>query len=706
MKPQANNPQARFMKIPLVPKELSWLSFNKCVLEEAGDESVPLLERLRFLGIYSSNLDEFFRIRVAALRQLASFKKKGKETFGFDPHLILESLNGVIIGQNERFNGAYDQIVRRLNREGIFILDEKTCAADQGAYIRDYFHRKVHHRLHPILINRHKEFPVMKDKSIYLFIVMGKIETAAKNRLALIEVPTPLLSRFLILPEHEGRSFVILLDDVIRYCLQDVFSMFDFNHFSAYTVKLTRDAELDIDVDFSESLIKKISKSLSKRKKGVPVRFVYAADLPAAYLDLIVSKLHLKRDESIIPGGRYHNFRDFIAFPNLGRPALEYPAFTPVAHSGLAARRTIIAVIKRNDILFHYPYNSFNHFIDFLREAAIDPKVRSVKITIYRAAKNSSVLNALINAAKNGKAVTVIVELQARFDEEANINWANRLKEEGVFVNYGVPGLKVHAKLCLVSRKENGSVMYFAAVSTGNFNEDTARVYTDHCLLTADQRIAGEVKRLFDYLESMYKLKRFEHLIVSPFGVRERFLELIDAEIRHAGTPGGGKIVIKINNLTDEKIIQKLYEAAAAGVRVRLIVRGMNSLVADVPDAGGRICVTRIVDRFLEHTRILYFHNGGDELFFISSADLMQRNLDKRVEVVCPIYHRGVKEELRRVMDITQNDTVKARRVGCTDALPAVLPVPPRPGLRSQVETARFIEELNRTRGRKGKKRK
>jgi polyphosphate kinase len=689
------------MTTNLIPKEISWLAFNECVLEEAADETVPVLQRLRFLGIFSSNLDEFFRVRVAALRQVARLKKKGKEILGFDPREVLGAVDEIVQSHNRRFDEVYRLIVLELFQRDISLIDEKSCTSEQGEFVKAYFRTEVRQRLNPILVHRQKEFPVLRDQSIYFFVVLESKNSLKKSRLALIELPTQLVPRFLILPEREGKRFIMLLDDVIRYCLGDIFSMFEYDSFAAYTIKLTRDAELDVDVDFSESMIKKISKSLRRRKEGIPVRFVHDADLPAAYLDFLTVKLHLKKDQSVIAGGRYHNFRDFVDFPDLCELSLEYPLLPPIIHGGLKNRRTIISAVRKNDLLFHYPYNSFDHFVDFLREAAIDPKVRSIKITIYRVAKHSSVLNALINAARNGKAVTVIVELQARFDEEANIKWAAALKEEGVFVNYGVPGLKVHAKLCLVTRKENGGFGHYASVATGNFNEDTARVYTDHCLLTADQRITGEVRKVFDFLESTYKLKRFEHLAVSPFGLRDRVMALIDAEIARASGPVGGRIVMKLNNLTDEIVIRKLYEASAAGVAVRLMVRGMNSLVAGLSGVSESINVTRIVDRFLEHTRILYFQNGGEELFFLSSADMMPRNLDQRIEVVCPVYAKSIKEELRTVLSLSLHDGVKARPVNGsgarTERRRTASPV------RSQEAIYEYIQTLNLRRERKRK---
>jgi polyphosphate kinase len=682
------------MKEHIVPKEISWLSFNECVLEEAADKSVPLMQRIRFLGIFSSNLDEFFRIRVATLRQLARLKKKGREIIGSDPKEIIARIEEIVVAQNDRFSSIFASITEELNKERIFIINEKQCSREQGEFIRSYFQRRVHRRLFPILIKRHGEFPTLRDKSIYLFVVLSKSGNHVKPKLALVEIPTAIISRFIILPEADGKKYIMLLDDIIRYCLGDIFSMFDYDTFAAYTIKLTRDAEIDVDVDFSESIIKKISKSVQKRKEGEPVRFVYDAELPSEYLDFIVSRLRLNRDESLIAGGRYHNFKDFMDFPNVGSQSLDNPKMTPVIHKNLKNKKTLISVIRKKDILLFYPYNSFDTFIDLLREAAIDPKVESIKIAVYRAAKNSSVLNALINAVKNGKSVTVILELQARFDEEANILWANRLKEEGVIVNYGVPGLKVHAKLCLITRREKNGATHYAVVSTGNFNEDTARSYTDHCLFTSDQRIAEEVKRLFDYLESMYKLRRFDHLIVSPFGSRDYIARLIDQEIAFCARGRESSIILKLNNLSDELLIAKLYEASAKGVKIRIIVRGMMSLVPGVPGLSENIAAVRIVDRFLEHSRVFIFHNCGDELYFISSADFMQRNLDKRIEVICPIYDSDIKAELRAAIDLQLADTAKGRAIGTEPSL-ADTSAPRAGKVRSQVEIYNRLKALH-----------
>jgi polyphosphate kinase len=673
------------MKYDFIPKEISWLSFNECVLEEASNERVPLKERIRFLGIFSSNLDEFFRIRVATLRQLAQLKKRGKEIIGRDPREIIKKIEEIVFAQNDRFSSIYEGIIKELNKEKIYIVNEQECTPSQGDFIRSYFQRRVHRRLFPILIKRQQDFPELRDQSIYLFVVLSKNEGSKKPKLALIEIPTQFLPRFIILPETDGRKYIMLLDDIIRFCLGDIFAMFEYDRFEAYTIKLTRDAEIDVDVDFSESFIKKISKSIQKRKEGAPVRLVYDSKLPRDYLDFIVTHLKLSSDESLIPGGRYHNFRDFMDFPNVGPASLEYAKMPPLTHPALKTERTMLAAIRKQDILLFYPYHSFDAFIDLLREAAIDPKVLAIKITVYRAAKNSSVLNALINAVKNGKQVTAILELQARFDEEANISWANRLREEGVVVNYGVPGLKVHAKLCLVVRKEKKDLVNYAIVSTGNFNEDTARTYTDHCLFTADPRISSEVKRLFDYFESMYKLKRFENLVVSPFGSRDYIMKLVDDEIAFAAKGKPASIILKLNHLADDQIIQKLYEASSRGVKIRIIVRGMISLVPGIPGVSENISAIRIIDRFLEHTRVFIFGNGGAELYFISSADFMQRNLDKRIEVICPIYSKDIKQQLRETIELQLKDTSKARVLGVSKAAKSAKPEETGV-LRSQVE--------------------
>ncbi|MCI5055034.1 MAG: polyphosphate kinase 1, partial [Flavobacteriales bacterium] len=505
------------------------------------------------------------------------------------------------------------------------------------------------------------EFPWLKNDAIYLAIHLSGIDEEVKAEYALIEIPTNVLPRFVQIPSEGGQKFIIILEDIIRHYLHDIFSFFKFKKIKAYTIKITRDAELDIDDDFNKSFIDKISKSLKNRKVADPVRFVYDQNIPTEFLNFITKKLGLKSDENIIPGGRYHNFRDFIDFPKVNSKKYYYKNLEPLEHSKLIGSRSIMEAVQKQDILLHYPFQSFNYLIDFLREAAIHPNVTAIKINLYRVARNSKVINALINAVKNGKEVTAIVELQARFDEANNIRWAKTLQEEGVKVIFGIQGLKVHSKLILITKKVKNRIIQYAHVGTGNFHERTAQIYTDVSLLTVDKRITNEVHKVFDFFQNPYKIKRYNHLIVSPFHTRNRFVSLINREMRNVKKGREARIILKLNNLVDRDLIDKLYEASQSGVQIDLIIRGICSLVPGVPGISDNIKGISIVDRFLEHSRVAYFHNDGDPDVFISSADWMLRNLDRRVEVTAPIYDRKIKKLLINILKIQLEDNEKAR---------------------------------------------
>ena len=647
--------------LPLRNKELSWLAFNGRVLQEASDISVPLLERLSFLGIFSSNLDEFFRVRVAHLQRLEQIGAGARRLMGEDPAAILKEIHAVVLKQQALFESTYRNILGELKQHGISIIRENELNPAQEAFIKEFYQQKLRPTLIPLMINHLKEFPQLKDQAIYLAICL---QNSRSRRLeyALIEIPTDVLSRFVILPEADDRHHVILLDDVIRYCLKDIFSIFPFDHFEAFTIKLTRDAQLDLDDDLYESYIEKISKGLKQRRSGAPVRFIYDNQMPRRLLKLLQRKMGLDAESGpFIPGGRYHNFKDFMGFPRIGPKELAAAPRPPLAHKDIDAAATFFKAIRRRDVLVHYPYQTFDYLIEFLRQAAIDPKVRSIKMTLYRVARNSKIVNALINASRNGKRVTVVMELQARFDEADNVYWSERLQEEGVRVINGMPGLKVHAKLILITRVSHRKTMLYANIGTGNFNETTARVYTDDSLFTADERITGEVSRVFGFLESNFRQATFKHLMVSPYDTRRRLTKLIDTEIKNAGKGRPAYIILKVNNLEDRGLIRKLYEASEAGVEVRLMVRGMFSLIPGVKHTSEHIEATAILDRFLEHSRVMAFANGGDEKLYIASGDWMERNVDHRVEVACPIYDPALKRQLMDVLDILWNDNVKAR---------------------------------------------
>lgn len=651
-----------------IPKEISWLSFNARVLEEAEDPTVPLIERIKFLGIYSNNLDEFFSVRVATLDRLVQLgAKKAKDLIGHNPKKILKEIQEISIKLQSRFDRTYAILIKELGKANIHIIDETRLSEEGGEYIRAYFKNEVRPKLFPIMIDQVKEFPELKDKSAYLLVSLSKTKGGRTEANALIEIPTDSLPRFVILPQSRDpgekpvRRHIILLDDIIRFGLPEIFHSFDFDSFTAHAVKVTKDAELEIDEGLSQSYLQKMEKSLKQRRAGSTVRFVYDSNLPPRSFKMLMEKLQLDENDTKVPGGRYHNFKDFIEFPALGPKKFRYRPLPPLDHRNLDPQGSIFEQISRKDILLHFPYQSFNPVIDLLREASIDPLVNSIKITLYRVAGDSAVVNSLINAVKNGKKVTAVMELQARFDEEANISWSNRLEEAGARVIHGVPGLKVHAKLCLITRKEGRRISRFAVIGTGNFNEDTARIYSDHSLFTRDPQLTADVAKVFDFFSSNYSNTTFRHLVVAPFQMRKKINRLIKAETSSAQNGKEAWIHLKLNNLVDPKIINKLYQASQAGVKIRLNVRGMFSLVPGVPGLSENIEAISIVDRYLEHTRIFVFANHGDPLVFLSSGDLMRRNLDRRVESAVPIYDPDVKKELLRFLDIQWADRIKAR---------------------------------------------
>lgn len=647
--------------IPLINREISWLSFNERVLQEAEDPTVPVIERMRFLGIFSNNRDEFFRVRVGSVKRMLKLAKKAKEQLGEEPSVLLDQIQQIVIDQQRRFDETYADIIKELETQQIFIINENQLSPEQGEFVREHFRHNVMPALVPIMVDPSRQFPYLKDKSSYLIVRLTRKGKEKKSRYALVEVPSGQVGRFIVLPTVQDKKFIILLDDVIRYCLDDVFSIFDYDEVEAYTIKLTRDAELDIDNDISKSLVEKITGSLKKRKKGAPVRLVYDSEISKDMLSFVMKQIKIRKEDNPIPGGRYHNFKDFMGFPNIGGPELRYLPQTSINHRELDHRSSLFNVIRKKDILLSYPYQSFHHITDLLREASIDPKVHSIKITVYRLAKNSNIGNALINAIKNGKEVTVVVELQARFDEENNIYWANKLFEEGAKIIYGVPGLKVHSKLFLISRKEHGRLVNYAHIGTGNFNENTAKVYTDHSLLTSDKRITEEIERLFDFYGDNLKISTYKHLVISPFLMRKKFLQLINKEMENAKLGRQAYMILKMNSLVDRDMIKKLYEANNAGVKIKLIVRGICSLVTGVKGYSENIEAISIVDKYLEHARVFIFCNGGDEKYFISSGDWMSRNIDYRSEVAVPLYDKNIQKELRTIIELQLNDNTKAR---------------------------------------------
>jgi polyphosphate kinase len=680
------------MSKTFIPKEISWLSFNERVLQEAENKEVPLIERFKFLGIYSNNLDEFFRVRVATLKRLSQLGEKSREVLGYNPKAILKKIQEIVLFQNTRFEKIYSSLIQELEKHKIHIVNEKQLNPEQVEFVKNFFINELRSRLMPFLIEKDADLPNLTDDAIILAIVLRKKKTDEK-RYAILEIPTNVIPRFIVLPEIGDEKYIIYLDDIIRYGLKDIFYIFDFDEFSAYTIKLTKDAELEIADDISESYIEKLSKSLHQRKLGTPVRFIYDRKMPDDLLKILKKKLNFGPNDVVVPSDRYHNFKDFMRFPNLGKKKFYHEPLVPIPHRDIQPGKSILSAIKKRDIMLFFPYHSFDHFIDLLREASIDPSVTSIQITLYRLARNSSVINALLNAARNGKSVTTVVELQARFDEEANILWGNKLMDEGVKVIYGVPGLKVHSKLLLITRVNNDITQRYAAIGTGNFNEDTARIYTDNLLLTTELKITNEVHKAFNFFNVNYKKDNYYHLVLSPFSLRNKINLLIENEIKNAKAGKKAYIHLKLNNITDFEIINNLYEASTAGVNIKLIVRGMNSLVPGIKDVSENIKAIGIVDRFLEHSRFMIFRNGGKEEIFISSADLMTRNLDHRIEVTCPIFDKNIKNELMQIFEILWTDNVKARKLDAS--LSNKFVKPGKKEYRSQVEVYNYLKKVH-----------
>ena len=648
---------------PLINREISWLYFNDRVLQEAADPSVPLIDRIKFLAIFSSNLDEFYRVRVATMSRLANLNEKAKEVLGYNPKKILNQIKNIVVRQERKFNNLYENIiVKQLAEEKIFILNDKQLNVSRGEFVKRYFRESLLATLVPIMLDDSLPLPELRDRAIYFFVKLTKNK---KSRLALIEFPDT-LSRFVVLPETNNLKFIILLDDIIRYSLEDIFFIFEHDSVEAYSIQLTRDAELDLDKEVSEKFIDSLSKSLQKRKKGKPMRLLYDSEMPLDMLKYLVNKMGL-HGESLIPGARYHNFKNFISFPNVGRPELEYERTVPLPVDGLSFGKSLMGMIAKKDYMINTPYQSYDYVIHFLREAAIDPKVKEISIAVYRLAENSRIMHALMSAAKNGKKVTCLVELRARFDEQNNISWSRRLEEEGVTVLYGIEGYKVHSKICLVMRMEKEKPAYYACLSTGNFNEKTARLYADHTLLTANKKITGDLVIIFRALAKNILPKGLKNLIVSPIDARPAIYKLIDNEIKNAKAGKQAYMILKMNSLADEQLINKLYQASNAGVRIKMIIRGMCCLIAGVKGYSENIEVLSIVDKYLEHARVHVYCNGGNELVYLTSADFMTRNIDTRVEVGFPIYDEDLKKEIRDIINLQLDDNTKSREINANN---------------------------------------
>ncbi len=646
--------------VPFRSKEVSWLAFNSRVLQEAADPALPPGERLKFLGIYSSNLDEFFRVRIATLRRLVALGRDYRKLRLPDPKQTLREAMLMIKRETAVFDHTYRDIFKSLEKHNVRLIDETQVPRPLKEWLLDYFFTKVRPHIMPVMIRGYSRFSTLPDAPMYLAVEMSKSDRKGRPAHSLIEIPTAVLPRFVTLPPYKDETLVMYLDDIIRCGLPSLFSGLPYDQFGAYAIKFTRDAELEFEEDVTESLYDKITEGLRARQTGDPVRMNYDASLPKSFLKLLTHKLHLSEEGTLLPGSRYHNRKDLVKFPtpsSLGVP--HEPALPHEALSG--ARESIFRTLQEGDALLHLPWHSFSHFLDFLREASLDSLVSSIQITQYRLARTSCVARALTAAARNGKKVTVMVEPQARFDEKNNIDWANLYQEAGVKVILGVPGLKVHAKMCVVTRHEGGTDRYYSALSTGNFNEDTASFYTDHLLLTAHQGIGADIVESFRFFVSNWQPPRLNHLVAAPLNLRASVKFWIQNEMAHAFAGREAFIFLKLNNLADPEITGLLYEASQAGVEVRLIVRSMFSVVTGDRKVSKHIRALGIVDRYLEHSRIFLFANGGNPRCLLSSADFLPRNFDSRFEVVFPILDESLQAELRRVLEIQWSDNVKAR---------------------------------------------
>jgi polyphosphate kinase len=645
-------------------RDLAWLSFNERVMQEAKDNTNHPFDRLRFLGIFSNNQDEFFRVRVATLNRMVSLGKAAKKQLEEDPELVLKAIQERAVVQQLVFDRACSQVIRDLKRKNIFIKNEKQLNERQSRFVRRYFEEKVRTQIVPLMIESIQDMPLLHDKSIYLACVLARNACPAMRRFSLIEIPAGSLPRFVSLPSGKNTRDIILLEDIIRLNLPQIFSAMNFDRHEGYIVKVTRDAELDLDNDINANIIEALENGIKNRKKGKTTRFVYDRNIDPHLLDYLVKRLHLTKRDNLIAGGRIHNFKDFMNFPSKVfkdwhlRPS-------PFIHPELVQPCRIMDVLDRKDIMLHFPYHSFDSLIDLLREAAIDPFVQSISITCYRLAKDSKIINALINAARNGKKVTAVIELRARFEEKANLAWKTLLEEEGAKVILGRPDMKVHAKLCVIEKVVNNKRKGYGFVSTGNFNENTARYYGDHCLLTSKRKIISDIRRIFNHLEfpnrKSASLRHCKSLPVSPYNMRGYFMKCMDEEIHAARNKKHAEIKIKLNNLVDRQLIEKIYEAAQEGVKVNLIIRGICCAITHHPSFKMPIRGISIIDEYLEHARVCIFHNQGLPKVFISSADWMARNMDYRVEAACPVFDKKLKQELIDIFDIQLSENVKAR---------------------------------------------
>jgi polyphosphate kinase len=688
------------IKERFVHRDISWLSFNYRVLQEAKDPSVPLLERLKFLAIYSSNLDEFFRVRVAQHRNLLRISKKTKKEFDYNPKLVLNKIHKIVNQQQEEFSRIFlDEIIPQLRQHNISIVRRLDLNKEQKQFVETYFRENLLPFVQPVILVKEKIRVFLNNAALYLAIeLVSKKSYTSETEYAIIKIPSDYLPRFIELPSQSGYHELILLDDIVRATVAWLFPGYEIQ--DTYSIKLTRDAELYIDDEFSGNLIQKVKDSLQKRNIGPASRFVFDRTMPKKMLDFLKDMFDLENLD-VLPEGRYHNNFDFFKFPDFGLINLKNKPLPPLPYAPLEKADDFFKAIQDHDHFIHVPYQSYESVLQFFEKAAEDPSVSHIKIVQYRVAKKSRIMQALMGAVKAGKQVSVFIEVKARFDEEANLKWGETLQKAGVSVYYSMPGIKVHAKLALVTRKEGRGNKNYAYLGTGNFNEDTARVYTDMGIFTADKRLTDEVSDIFKYLETTNKeecSKMFEHLLVGQFNLRSDLVSKIDREIAWAKAGKNSSMVLKMNSLEDLPMMEKLYEASQAGVKIQIIVRGLCGLKAGVKGLSENISIISIIDRFLEHTRIFIFNNNGNEEFYLSSADFMTRNLSNRVEVAFPIYDSKIKKLVKKIIDIQLNDNTKARIINANQDNPYKRD-DKDVSIRAQLETYYFIRHLSEEQG-------
>ncbi len=679
------------------PKELSWLSFNERVLQEAADSANPIVERMRFLGIYSSNMDEFYRVRVAEVkRQIVIHLNEGEHEQAQAAKELMEAIQNKVLVMTKTFDKIYKQVVRGLAKYNIFLIDEKELTDYQIAWLKDYFKNKVLRHIAPVILDKKVDLiKRLNDSGTYLFVAIRRENKSTLY--ATIEVPTQAMGRFVVIPPEKSRKkkYIILLDDIIQLFMENIFKgFFDFDKLEAYSFKMTRDAEYRITDEIDESYVDKMSESMKQRLVAEPVRFIYDSEMPEEMLKYLARRLKISSYDSLIPGGSYRNFKDFIGFPNIGRDYLENGKLPAIDSHSFADFDTVFEAITHHDILLYYPYHRFLHFTEFVRQAAFDPAVKHIRLNIYRVASESRIIDSLIDAVDNGKKVTVVVELRARFDEQANIDWSKKMTDAGVSVVLGVPTLKVHSKLCVISREEKGKLVNYAHIGTGNFNEKTAKIYTDFSLFTRNAELAQEAVNVFDFIQHPYRRHKFQHLQISPINARTKIQLLIRQEIQNANEGKKAGIILKVNNLVDKALIDELYKASQAGVKIQAIIRGMCSLVPGVKGLSSNIRVVSIVDRFLEHPRVMVFENAGDPRVIISSADWMTRNMDDRIEVGCPVYDKALAGRIIHILELQLRDTVKARVIDQQQTNKYVKRGNRRK-LRSQMEIYQYLRSLS-----------